>query len=148
MNSTNENASKPQQKDNTMNNNNRITADGFVGVERSRNRTKRIFLSGIASSVNEKHIQSYLERRNINPIYISVFPSKRKGTVLAKVHIPFVDLPLVQDDDFWPRLVICKLWQSKESLGKQLSLSHRPTHRPKHPKVKTSHHMYNGSHPS
>ena len=50
----------------------------WVGVERRRNQTKIIFLSGIASSVNVKHIQSYLERRNINPTHISVFPSKRK----------------------------------------------------------------------
>ena len=89
LNSANEkeNALKPQQKNNTPNNNSEISADGFVGVKRRRNRTKRLFLSGIASSVNEKHIQSYLERRNINPTYISVFPSKRKGTVSAKVHI-------------------------------------------------------------
>ena len=94
-----------------MKNNNMISADGFVGVERTtrRSRTKRIFLFGIGSSVNEKHIQSYLERRNINRTYISVFPSKRKGTVSAKVHIPSVDLPLVQDGDFWPRFVICKI---------------------------------------
>ena len=81
LNSTDENTLKPQQKNNPTNENSEISADGFVGVERRRNRTKRIFLSGIASSVNKKHIQSYLERRNINPTYISVFPSKRKGTV-------------------------------------------------------------------
>ena len=91
-------------------------------AERRRNRTKRIFLSGIASSVNEKHIQSYLERRNINPTYISVFPGKRNGTVSAKFHIPSADLSLAQDTDFWPRFVICKLWQSKESLGKTTKL--------------------------
>ena len=51
----------------------------WVGVERRRNQTKRIFLYGIASSVNVKHIQSYFERRNINPTHISVFPSKRKA---------------------------------------------------------------------
>ena len=120
LNSANEkeNALKPQQKINTPNNNSEISADGFVGVKRRRNRTKRLFLSGIASSVNEKHIQSYLERRNINPTYISVFPSKRKGTVSAKVHISCADLPFVQKDHFWPKFVICKLWQSKESLGK------------------------------
>ena len=126
-----------------MNNYNMITADGFVGVDRRRNRTKRIFLSGIASSDNEKHIQSYLERRNINPTYISVFnfPENVKEQCRLK-HISTLLISLLH------KIVICKLWQSKESLGKQLSLSHRPTHRPKHPKVKTSHHMYNGSHPS
>ena len=120
LNSANEkeNALKPQQRNNTPNNNSEISADGFVGVKRRRNRTKRLFLSGIASSVNEKHIQSYLERQNINPTYISVFPSKRKGTVSAKVHISCADLPFVQKDHFWPKFVICKLWQSKESLGK------------------------------
>ena len=118
LSSTNKNASKPQQKDKTINNKSEISADGFVGVERRRNRIKRIFLSGIASNVNEKHIKSYLEQRNINPTYISVFPSKQKGTVSAKVHIPSVDLPLLQHEDFWPKFVICKLWKAKETLGK------------------------------
>ena len=119
LSSANKNASKPQQKDKTaINNKSEICADGFVGVGRRRNRTKRIFLSGIASNVNEKHIKSYLEQRNINPTYISVFPSKRKGTVSAKVHIPSVDLPLLQHEDFWPKFVICKLWKSKETLEK------------------------------
>ena len=42
LNSANEkqNALKPQQKDNTPNNNSEISADGFVGVKRRRNRTK------------------------------------------------------------------------------------------------------------
>ena len=123
-----ENVLKPQQKNNTpnnntannnpLNNNSEISANGFVGVKRRRNRKKRLFLSGIACGVNEKHIQSYLERRNINPTYISVFPGKRKGTVSAKVHISCADLPVVQKNYFWPKLVFCKLWQSKESLGK------------------------------
>ena len=111
MNSANEkeNAAKPQQKNNTPNNNSEISANGFVGVKRRRNRTKRLFLSRIACGVNEKHIQSFLERRNTNPTYISVFPSKRKGTVLAQVHISCADLPVVQKDHFWPKFVICKL---------------------------------------
>jgi hypothetical protein len=99
-------------------NNNDISPDGFVGVERRRNKTKRIFLSGIASSVNEKHIQAYLDRQNIIPTHISVFPSKRKGTVSAKVNLPAVAFPLVQRDDFWPSFVTCKLWQPKDNLGK------------------------------
>ena len=116
LNSTNENVIKPQQSGDIMKNN-KISADDFIGVKRRRNRTKRIFLSGIANTVNEEHIQSYLEQRNIKSTYILVFPSKRKGTKSAKVHIPSVDLPLVQGDNFWPRYVTCKLWKSKESLG-------------------------------
>ena len=140
LNSANEkeNALKPQPKNNTPNNNtpnnntpnnnSEISADGFVGVKRGRNRTKRLFLSGIACGVNEKHIQSYLERRNINPTYISVFPSKRKGTVSAKVHISCADLPVVQKDHFWPKFVICKLWQSKESLEKTFNQHTKTSH--------------------
>jgi hypothetical protein len=51
---------KLQQKYSEINNNSGISAECFVGV---RNKTKRLFLSGIASNGRENHIQSYLERR-------------------------------------------------------------------------------------
>ena len=39
-----------------------VIDDGFMGVaERKRNRTKQLFLTGIAKSVKENQIQSYLE---------------------------------------------------------------------------------------
>lgn len=121
------NLSHSQRKPNSeTNNNSGISAEGFVGVERRRNKTKRLFLSGIASNVSENHIQSYLERRGINPTYISVFPSRRKGSVSAKVHIPSAVFPLVQDGKFWPRFVTCKLWKSHEKKEKTANVSPRP----------------------
>ena len=39
--------------------------DGFIGVERMRNRTKQLFLTGIAENVKEYQIQSYLEDRDV-----------------------------------------------------------------------------------
>ena len=61
--------------------------DGFKGVERKRNRIKRFFLTGIDECVEEKHIRAYLERRNIKPTDISIFKSRREGTVSAKLNI-------------------------------------------------------------
>lgn len=99
-----------------MNDNNDISVDRFVGVECWRNRTKQFFLTGIASGVTETHIKSYLERRGINSTYISVFPSKRKGSLSAKVYILSSAFSFVQDDNFWLRLVTCKMWKSTEQL--------------------------------
>ena len=49
---------------------------------------KSFFLSGMDENVKESQIYSYTAKRNIDPIKISMFQSKRKGTVSAKIIIP------------------------------------------------------------
>ena len=45
--------------------------DGFIGVQRKRNKIKKFFVSGISTSVNEEQITRYLQKRNITPTYTS-----------------------------------------------------------------------------
>ncbi len=73
--------------------------------------------------MKEKQILSYLEPRNIFPTYISVFPSRRRGTLSCKIHIPLVVSTLVQEDKFWPKFVSCKPWQPKTNLTQDGKLS-------------------------
>ena len=82
--------------------------DCFVGVLRKRNKIKNFFVSGISTSVNEKQITRYLQKRDITPTYISTFQSKRKGTISSKIHIPAATSLLVLKDDFWPPYVTCQ----------------------------------------
>jgi hypothetical protein len=89
--------------------------DGFKGVERKRNRIKRFFLTGIAECVEEKHIRAYLESRNIKPTHISIFKSRREGTVSAKLNIRSFDAKLVTVEKFWPMFVKCKQWKSSDN---------------------------------
>ena len=86
-------------------------SDGFVGVVRNRTRTKKYFVSGIAENVNENHILSYLREREITPTYISIFRSKRQGSLSAKVNIPKAVCSLVEQKGFWPMHVSCKPWK-------------------------------------
>ena len=65
--------------------------DGFKGVQRQRNRIKRFFLSGIAESVKETNIRAYLEKRNVKSTHISIFKSRREGTVSSRINIPAGD---------------------------------------------------------
>ena len=88
-------------------------ADGFVGVDRKRSKVKKFLLTGIADNVKECQILSYLKQRNVSPTFISVFPSKRKGTISAKIHFRPIDCTLVQQQNFWPDFVNCKPWQPK-----------------------------------
>ena len=106
---------------NILKNQPRITNDlssgiveSFIGLERKRNKIKKFFLTGIAESVKECQILSYLKQRNITPTYISIFQSRRKGAISAKVNIPSSACSVVQKEDFWPRFVSCKPWLSKE----------------------------------
>ena len=62
-------------------------ADGFIGVKRIRNKTKKFFLSGIDESVKEAQILSYLERRNIRPTYTFTYIYRRRGTIIIHTMI-------------------------------------------------------------
>ena len=90
------------------------STDGFVGVQRKRKKFKSFFVSGISEHVKEKQISSYLSRRNVIPSYISVFPSKRKGTISAKIGIPIASVSKVQEKTFWPMYVYCKPWRQND----------------------------------
>ena len=103
-----------------------VIDDGFIGVERKRNRIKQLFLTGIAKNVKENQIQSYLEGRDVTPTRISISRSKRKGTISAKVNIPSASLPLVQHEHFWPKFVTCKPWRSNLN-GKKADPKRRMT---------------------
>lgn len=87
----------------------------FIGVERKRRKTKKFLLTGIAENVKQNQILSYLERRNIIPTYISVFPSRRRGTLSCKIHVHSTVSSLVEEDKFWPKFVSCKPWRPKDN---------------------------------
>ena len=99
---------KSKASDSTIHND---ADNGFIGVERKRNKIKQLFLTGIAENVKENQIQSYLVDRNIIPTRITIFQSRRKGTISAKVNIPSALFPLVQQQYFWPKFVTCKPWR-------------------------------------
>lgn len=92
----------------------------FIGVERKRKKPKKFLLTGISENVKDHHILSYLERRNIIPTYISVFPSRRRGTLSCKIHFQAAACSLVQHENFWPEFVSCKPWQPKEKIIKPI----------------------------
>ena len=93
---------------------NSLSSDGFIGVERKRKRNKSFFLSGIDENVKECQIYSYMTERNVVPIKISMFQSKRKGTASAKILVPSNCSSQILSTHFWPRFIHCKLWQRKE----------------------------------
>ena len=91
----------------------RSKADGFIGVDRKRRRHKKFFLLGIAENVKESQINSYLSQRGIIPSVISIFKSKRRGTISTKIHVPSASSSIVLKKDFWPKFVCCKAWIQK-----------------------------------
>ena len=89
--------------------------DGFIGVKRKRSKTRKFFVTGIDENVKESQILSVLNQRNVFPTYISIFKSRRKGTISSKIHVPTVVSSLLQGDNFWPKHVRCKPWKSGEN---------------------------------
>ena len=92
----------------------------FIGVERKRKKTKKFLLTGISGNVKDHHILSYLERRNIIPTDISVFPNQRRGTLSCKIHFQAAACSFVKDEHFWPEFVSCKPWQPKKKITSYL----------------------------
>ena len=91
-------------------------SDGFVGVKRKRKNYRQFFLSGTSKDVNDNQIALYLAKRNVIASHISLFPSKRLGTISAKVGIPQASVSKVQEQNFWPKFVRCKPWQHKDNM--------------------------------
>ena len=87
------------------------STDGFVGVERKRKKFKSFFVSGISEHVKGKQISSYLSRRNVIRSHISVFPSKRKGTISAKIGLCMYIVSLgdktTKENLLYRELIIC-----------------------------------------
>ena len=79
------------------------------------------FLTGIDKSVNESQILSYLNQRNIiTPTYISIFQSRRLGSLSCKMQRPLGVSAVVEKEKFWPKFFTCKSWQPK-NYGKIIS---------------------------
>jgi hypothetical protein len=85
------------------------TPVGFIGVERKNKKVEKLFISGIADNVKPNQVLTYLKQRGVVPTFISMFASKRKGTLSAKIHIPSSSKHLVKKTDFWPKFVGCSL---------------------------------------
>ena len=62
-----------------------VIDDGFIGVERKRNRIKQLFQTGIAKNVKENQIQSYLEDRDVTPLELLSSKVNGKGQSLLKL---------------------------------------------------------------
>ena len=90
----------------------------FVGVKRSRIKTRCFFLSGITEKVSSKQILNYLQDRQIIPTLLRVFTSKQKGTFSAKLNVREEDSAKVLDKDFWPKYVRCRNWVSQKQFDK------------------------------
>ena len=94
-------------------------SDGFIGVKRKRANVKRFFLSGIADTVTTETIVNYLRMKNINPTHLRLFPSRRKGTLSAKLNVLASESLVLTEDGFWPKFVSCKPWLTRGKLDKQ-----------------------------
>lgn len=88
----------------------------FIGVQRNRVKTRRYYIGGIAETTKKEAILHFLNTKGISPTLLSLFPSKRKGTLSAKMNIRAEDVDKINAEDFWPRNVYCRPWVSKEEL--------------------------------
>jgi hypothetical protein len=62
-------------------------------------------------NVKDQDILSYLEKRKVTRTSLSLFKSKRKATISAKLHIPANECSLIENEIFWPKFMKCKLWK-------------------------------------
>ena len=108
------------KQSNTESCNNSEKEDGFTGVQRKRDRISRFFVSGISESVKDTQILMYLKNRSVHVTHLKLFPSKRKGTLSAKLNIHSKDFKIIRAEDFWPSYVKCRPWIPISKFNKEI----------------------------
>ena len=103
-------------EDNEANNENEVQS---VGVERQR--IKRVFLRGIREGVSSEKIREYMLKRNINPTFVRLMQSKRKGTTSVRINVVAKDFEVVKETPFWPEGVYARPWLSLAKWQDRLS---------------------------
>ena len=82
-----------------------------------RNRTKRLFVGGFNSSINENKISQYVRRRGPKVTKVNIFPCRRDAdSVVIQLNVEANDnSSLLEKRGFWPRGVFCRPWQSRNN---------------------------------
>ena len=94
----------------------------FVGIQRKT--VKRIFLGGIKKGVTTQKIVQYMKDRSIEPTFVRLMKSKRKGTTSARVNVYAKDFNIVKESNFWPEGVRARLWLSQVKWQSYLGKEH------------------------
>ena len=112
LNAPNESGNKATGRNTIHENNetNNVNDVQFVGVERQR--IKRVFLGGVREGVSSEKIREYMTKRNINPTFVRLMQSKRKGTMSVRINVAAKDFDVVKETSFWPDGVYARPWLS------------------------------------
>ena len=121
LNAPNESGNKVTGRNTIHENNetNNVNDVQFVGVERQR--IKRVFLGGIREGVSSEKIREYMMKRNINPTFVRLMQSKRKGTTSVRINVVAKDFDVVKESPFWPDRVYARPWLSLAKWQDRLS---------------------------
>ena len=65
------------------------TNGDFVGV--SRKSVKRIYLGGVKEGVNVEKVRQYMVDKKVNPTFVRLLKSQRRGTIAVRVNIIIED---------------------------------------------------------
>ena len=101
-------------------------AGDFTGVQRRRVHTKRFYMGGIAESTKKEKIVTSLNSRGVSPTLLHLFPSKRKGTLAAKINVHLKDCKQMMSHGFWPEHVNCRFWISNTKFESKKASSKDP----------------------
>ena len=121
LNAPNESGNKAAGRNTIHENNetNNVNDIQFVGVERQR--IKRVFLGGIREGVSSEKIREFMTKRNINPTFVRLMQSKRKGSMSVCINVVAKDFDVVKETAFWPDGVYARPWLSLAKLQDRLS---------------------------
>ena len=89
----------------------------FVGV--SRKSVKRIYLGGVKEGVNVEKVKQYMVDKKVNPTFVRLLKSQRRGTIAVRVNVNTEDFEQVCRNEFWPNNVYAREWLSEVSWKKR-----------------------------
>ena len=62
--------------------------------------------------VQKRSESTYVMKRNINPTFVRLMQSKRKGTMSVRINVVAKDFDVVKETSFWPDGVYARPWLS------------------------------------
>lgn len=96
-------------------------------VKKGKRKPKCLYVSGYDNSVPANAILQFVSDKGVSVASVSIFPTRRSPRkVIVRLCVrndEYAAYPL--QEGFWPRVIVCKLWQSRDKMRHNNRLAQR-----------------------
>ena len=79
----------------------------------ARRKIKRFYVGGFCTTMTEKKLTNYVQRRGVPVTWIIIRRYERQNRAVIRLNVDGENSHLLFDEGFWPRDLICRRWYTK-----------------------------------